>query len=247
MKGPVGALVLPAGARAHPLSLEEVRALRTLANRMTAQLGVSGALARARDARGRSSPLGRTSRPTRAAALEKGVMTATRRHESNARRFARPALGRPLQPRGSHHHGAARARRPEHRTPLILLTPPGIDPDSLCGGRARRRARAARARSSWWTAPASTSSKRRAGAIPSARRSTSRNGGSLLVLSIAALLARGSAVSRDGAIGGRAARRTVKRQSTWRSWSSVPDRRSAQLVETGELDHALARGASASA
>jgi transcriptional regulator with AAA-type ATPase domain len=125
-EGPVGALVLPAGARAHPLSLEEVRALRTLADRMTAQLGVSGALARARtrEVEARRSAERETER---AALLEKGVMTATRRHEANARRLARPALVAPYSP-------VARLtmeqleRAGENNAPLSLLTPPGIDP-----------------------------------------------------------------------------------------------------------------------
>jgi transcriptional regulator with AAA-type ATPase domain len=125
-EGPVGALVLPAGARAHPLSLEEVRALRTLADRMTAQLGVSGALARARtrEVEARRSAERETER---AALLEKGVMTATRRHEANARRLARPALVAPYSP-------VARLtmetleRAAESAAPLSLLTPPGMDP-----------------------------------------------------------------------------------------------------------------------
>lgn len=125
-EGPVGALVLPAGARAHPLSLEEVRALRTLADRMTAQLGVSGALARARtrEVEARRSA---EREAERANLLEKGVMTATRRHEANARRLARPALVAPYSP-------VARLtmekleRAGENSAPLVLLTPPGIDP-----------------------------------------------------------------------------------------------------------------------
>jgi transcriptional regulator with AAA-type ATPase domain len=125
-EGPVGALVLPAGARAHPLSLEEVRALRTLADRMTAQLGVSGALARARtrEVEARRSAEQEALRST---LLEKGVTTATRRHEANARRLARPALVAPYSP-------VARLtmeqleRAGESSAPLILLTPPGIDP-----------------------------------------------------------------------------------------------------------------------
>ena len=44
-QGPLGALVLPAGTRVHALTLEEVRALRTLADRLAALLGVSSALA----------------------------------------------------------------------------------------------------------------------------------------------------------------------------------------------------------
>jgi transcriptional regulator with AAA-type ATPase domain len=125
-EGPVGALVLPAGARAHPLSLEEVRALRTLADRMTAQLGVSGALARARAREVEARRLAED-QTARAATLEKGVMSATRRHESNARRLARPALVAPYSP-------VARMtmeeleRAGQSRGPIILLTPPGIDP-----------------------------------------------------------------------------------------------------------------------
>ncbi len=124
-EGPVGALVLPAGARAHPLSLEEVRALRTLADRMTAQLGVSGALARARTREVEARRLAEQE-TARAAKLEKGVMTATRRHEANARRQARPALVAPYSP-------VARMtmeqleRAGQNRGPIILVTPPGID------------------------------------------------------------------------------------------------------------------------
>ena len=125
-EGPVGALVLPAGARAEPLSLEEVRALRTLADRMTAQLGVSGALARARTREVEARRLAEQ-QTARAATLEKGVMTATRRHESNARRLARPAMVAPYSP-------VARMtmeeleRAGQHRGPILLITPPGLDP-----------------------------------------------------------------------------------------------------------------------
>ena len=38
-QGPLGALVLPAGTRVHALTLEEVRELRTLADRLAALLG----------------------------------------------------------------------------------------------------------------------------------------------------------------------------------------------------------------
>jgi hypothetical protein len=125
-EGPVGALVLPSGARAHPLSLEEVRALRTLADRMTAQLGVSGALARAR-AREVDARRSAERATERAAALGKGVMTATRRYEAHARRLARPALVAPYSP-------IARLtmdqleRAGQDRAPLRLFTPVGIDP-----------------------------------------------------------------------------------------------------------------------
>ncbi len=125
-EGPVGALVLPAGARAHPLSLEEVRALRTLADRMTAQLGVSGALARAR-AREVESRRSAERETARAALLEKGVMTATRRHEANARRLARPALVAPYSP-VSRLTMENLERAAANGAPLSLLTPPGIDP-----------------------------------------------------------------------------------------------------------------------
>jgi DNA-binding NtrC family response regulator len=63
----------------------------------------------------------------RSTLLEKGVTTATRRHEANARRLARPALVAPYSP-------VARLtmeqleRAGESSAPLILLTPPGIDP-----------------------------------------------------------------------------------------------------------------------
>ena len=59
-EGPVGALVLPAGARAHPLSLEEVRALRTLADSNDGAARRIGRACARPHARGRSTALGRT-------------------------------------------------------------------------------------------------------------------------------------------------------------------------------------------
>ena len=139
-EGPVGGLVLPTGARAHPLSLEEVRALRALADRMTAQLGVSGALARAR-AREVEARRAADRETERATAFEKAVSTATRRHEAHARRLARPALVAPYSP-------VARLtmekleQAAQNDGPLTLLTPAGIDPVPFAAfvhGAGRRR------------------------------------------------------------------------------------------------------------
>ncbi|MFO0757948.1 MAG: hypothetical protein U0359_15735 [Byssovorax sp.] len=46
--GPVGALAMPRGARRSPMTLDEVRGLRTLADRLGAVIGASSALARSR-------------------------------------------------------------------------------------------------------------------------------------------------------------------------------------------------------
>jgi transcriptional regulator with AAA-type ATPase domain len=125
-EGPTGALVLPAAARTSPLSLEEVRALRALADRMTALLGMSSALARAQT---RQVEAQKTAdrEEDRALHLEHLLGSGRERHEAFARKLARTALLAPYSP-------AARLCIQELQrlgnlgAPVSLLTPPGIDP-----------------------------------------------------------------------------------------------------------------------
>ncbi|HEX7466165.1 MAG TPA: hypothetical protein VF309_05955, partial [Usitatibacter sp.] len=125
-EGPTGALVLPSAARTSPLSLEEVRALRALADRMTALLGMSSALARAQT---RQVEAQKTAdrEEDRALHLEHLLGSGRERHEAFARKLARSALLAPYSP-------AARLCIQELQrlgnlgAPVSLLTPPGIDP-----------------------------------------------------------------------------------------------------------------------
>ncbi len=125
-EGPIGALVLPAAARTSPLALEEVRALRALADRMTALLGMSSALARGqmREVEAKKTA---DREKDRASHLEHLLGSGRERHEAFAKKLARTAL---LAPYSS----AARLcieeleRLGNLGAPVSLLTPPGIDP-----------------------------------------------------------------------------------------------------------------------
>jgi transcriptional regulator with AAA-type ATPase domain len=124
-EGPTGALVLPAASRTLPLSLEEVRALRALADRMTSLLGVSSALTRAQ-AREVEAEKAADQQEDRALHLEHLVSSVQERHEAYARKLARTALL-------ARYSSASRLcveeleRLGSHGGPVSLLTPPGID------------------------------------------------------------------------------------------------------------------------
>jgi transcriptional regulator with AAA-type ATPase domain len=124
--GPLGALVLPIGARTHPLTLEEVRALRTLCDRLTALLSVSSSLARSR-AQKLAAEKSAELEGERAAHLEHLVASSAGRNEALARRAAHRALVAPYS-------AASRlaleelGRLSKAGAPVGLLTPPGVDP-----------------------------------------------------------------------------------------------------------------------
>jgi hypothetical protein len=124
--GPLGALVLPMGARTHPLTLEEVRALRTLCDRLTALLSVSSALARSRDSKLAAEKAAEVERE-RSAHLEHRVEAGAGRNEALARRVAQRALV-------ARYSAASRLaleeleRLSKAGAPVGLLTPPGVDP-----------------------------------------------------------------------------------------------------------------------
>jgi hypothetical protein len=88
--GPVGALVLPRGARRSPPSLEELRALRALCDRLAAMLEVGAALARSH-ARELAAVRRADRGEDRALALEQRLDASGERHEAGARRLARSA------------------------------------------------------------------------------------------------------------------------------------------------------------
>jgi hypothetical protein len=123
--GPAGALTLPRGERASPMSLEVVLGLRALADRLGAVISVSGMLARARrrelDARcALAEQKGDADRLARALARGQGRLRAM------AERLARPARVAAYSP-------AARAavdqiaRLGAGGRPVTLLAAPGID------------------------------------------------------------------------------------------------------------------------
>ncbi len=124
--GPLGALLLPVGARTHPLTLEEVRALRALADRLTALFSVSSALARSH-ARQLDAEEGAERERQRALHLAHLVASASGRNETLAQKAARHALVAPY---------SAAARRAleelerlgKQGTPIGLLSPVGVDP-----------------------------------------------------------------------------------------------------------------------
>lgn len=124
--GPIGVLVMPKGKRKAPLALEEVRALRRLADRLSAVLEVSSALARSRarelDERGRAD-----AEEDRALHLAHLLDAAGARYETDARRLAREALVATYSP------GARLAAEELERLgalgiPVTILAPLGVDP-----------------------------------------------------------------------------------------------------------------------
>ncbi len=125
-EGPIGAVVLPTGVRTQPLTLEEVRALRALADRLAALVSMSSALARAQ---GRAALAQRAAdrEQERAVHFEMRLTSNGKRDEILAKRLARPAQVAA--------YGAAARRALEELermghsgAPVSLLTPPGIDP-----------------------------------------------------------------------------------------------------------------------
>ncbi len=123
--GPIGVLTVPRSPAARPLSLEEVRLLRTLADRIGAVLGVSSMLARSRDrenaARSELEAL-RAEASRKDAALKSGAA----RFQALARILERPARAAAYSP-----PARAAIDQLEHLAqtgrPMTLLTPPGVD------------------------------------------------------------------------------------------------------------------------
>jgi hypothetical protein len=121
----VGLLAIPRGTRADPATLEEVRALRALADRLGAVIGVSATLARARD----REMSGRAEIDKLATDLARAASARDRdagRMIALARMLERPARVASYSP-------AARAaveqleRLGEANRPIALLSAPGVD------------------------------------------------------------------------------------------------------------------------
>jgi transcriptional regulator of acetoin/glycerol metabolism len=120
-----GLLALPDRVPAHPLSLEEVRALRTLADRLGATIGVSASLARSR-----ARELHERAENERLLAEVKRLSSARDRDAGRLMALAR-MLERPA--RVASYSPAARAaveqleRLGEAGRPIALLSAPGVD------------------------------------------------------------------------------------------------------------------------
>jgi transcriptional regulator with GAF, ATPase, and Fis domain len=123
-EGPIGFLLLPRGKRKKPLTLEEARALRLLADRISALLAMSSALARSRE-RELSATNRATHVDTERDRLERIIDLSSSRHRAFADLAARPVRIATYSP-------AARfavdelERHGKTGAPLLLLVPPGV-------------------------------------------------------------------------------------------------------------------------
>ncbi|XYI01756.1 hypothetical protein ACMHYB_19160 [Sorangium sp. So ce1128] len=124
-EGPIGALAIPRGRRASPMTLEEVSGLRALADRLGAVIAVSAMLS---GSRGREVAARREveERAREVSRLERALAQSAGRFRAIAGLLARPARAAAYSP-------AARAaieqleRLAAAGAPVTLLTAPGID------------------------------------------------------------------------------------------------------------------------
>ena len=124
--GPVGLLGIPRAKRRAPMNLEEVRAVRVLADRIGAVLGVSSALARSR---AREMELRRQAerRGDEIDQLEFRLAAEGGRVRASAERLAQPLQAKVYSPAATMALEQAR-RMGALGVPVTLLTPPGVDP-----------------------------------------------------------------------------------------------------------------------
>jgi hypothetical protein len=124
--GPVGLLGIPRGKRRSPMNLEEVGAVRVLADRIGAVLGVSSALARSR---AREMDLRRQAerRADEIDRLQFQISAEGGRVRAAAERLAQPLQAKVYSPAASMALEQAR-RMGALGVPVTLLTPPGVDP-----------------------------------------------------------------------------------------------------------------------
>jgi hypothetical protein len=124
-EGPVGFILLPRAKRSSLLTLEEARALRVLADRISALLGVTSALARARE-RERDATAKLVTLEAERDRLALAVAGGAGRHRAVAERYAERARGAAYSP-------AARLaldgleRLGRAGVGCALVAPPGVD------------------------------------------------------------------------------------------------------------------------
>jgi hypothetical protein len=127
--GPLGFVLLPSESRGSPLSLEEARALRRLADRISSLISVSAALSRARE-RELSARAEATELAAECERLGRTIAAQTTRHRMPAERLAEHVRTTAFSP-------AARlaldelARLARVDAPLALVTPMGVDPQGF--------------------------------------------------------------------------------------------------------------------
>jgi transcriptional regulator with AAA-type ATPase domain len=123
--GPLGFVLLPADARHSPLTLEEARALRILADRISSLISVSAALARSRErelvAQNRAETL-----EQECSRLTRTIGAQTARHRSPAERLAKRVRTTAFSPSARMALDAL-TRLARTDAPLALLVPPGVD------------------------------------------------------------------------------------------------------------------------
>ncbi len=124
--GPLGFLLMPRGSRTTPLSLEEAQAMRTLADRVSALLAVSSALARSRE-RELAASQRIESLSAERDSLTQVLAGLGERHAAEARRWERRVRTTTYCPpaKVALEHVE---RLSKLREPLLLEVPPGSDP-----------------------------------------------------------------------------------------------------------------------
>jgi len=182
--GPVGFILLPRAKRTSLMTLEEARAVRVLADRISALLTVTSALSRAREReQGATTKLSvlETERDRLAVAVEGGAG----RHRAVAERYAERARGAAYAP-ASRLALEALERLGRAGSGLALVTPPGVDPISWA---AHAHLASARAGGAFVIADATLPAERGLERWNDPEHSPTRlaNGGTLLVLGIDAL------------------------------------------------------------
>jgi len=124
--GPVGFILLPRAGRSSLMTLEEARAVRLLADRISALLTVTSALSRARERElGATAQLGALE--TERDRLARAVTGGAGRHRAVAERYAERARGTAYAP-ASRLALEALERLGRGGQGLALVTPPGVEP-----------------------------------------------------------------------------------------------------------------------
>lgn len=182
--GPLGFVLLPGESRSSPLTLEEARALRTLADRISSLISVSAALSRARERELVASAQNRALE-RECERLSHAIAAQTARHRLPAERLARRVRTTAFSPNAR--MALEDLERLAHiDAPLSLVTPAGVDAQSFA---AHAHLASPRADGPFVTIEATEREARDLEAWRAATRSplVASDGGTLLILAAAAL------------------------------------------------------------
>lgn len=182
--GPVGFILLPRAKRTSLMTLEEARAVRVLADRISALLSVTSALARARE-REQSATAEVAALVTERDRLAQAVASRAARHRAVAERYAEKARGAAYAP-ASRLALDGLERLGRAGVGFALVTPPGTEPT---GWAAHAHLASSRAGGPFVIADATLPAERALERWNDPEHAPSRlaNGGTLLVLGIDAL------------------------------------------------------------